>query len=126
MPVYSNNKPKKKKYLSKKKAIREMRQVARKNPGGGESSHLMSWVGDPSKKRGEFGVHPTISPKKGKEKSRKFEDWEKQTAKQSDAKGELIRVKSKRKAKKLAAGSWKKGVDKREAMREYRKNKDKY
>ena len=35
----------------------------------------------------------------------------------------MINVNSLRKAQKLAAGSWKKGIDKREAMKEYRINK---
>ena len=38
-------------------------------------------------------------------------------------KGEVYEFKSKRRAEKFAAGSWKKGEDKREAMRAYRKKK---
>jgi hypothetical protein len=41
------------------------------------------------------------------------------------AKRELIRVKSRKRAKKLAAGSWKKGQDKKDAMKNYRANKKK-
>jgi len=111
--------------ISKKKQIRNMRTTARKNPDGTTSSHKMAWVGDPSKKKGDFGVYPTITPKKGKENSTKAKDWEKQTPKQADAKGELIKVKRRKKAVKLAAGSWKKGIDKKEAMKAYRKNKKK-
>ena len=114
-----------KKIINKKKAIRKMRVSARKNPDGTVSSHKMAWVGDQSKKRGKFGVFPTITPKKGKSKSTKASDWKKQTPKEAAKKGELIKVKSRRKAKKLAAGSWKKGVDKREAMKAYRKRKRK-
>ena len=111
--------------LNKKKAIRKMRTTARKNSDGTTSTHKMAWVGDPSKKRGDFGVFPTITPKKGKEGSSDPKDWEKQTPKQAAAKGEMIKVKSKRKAEKLAAGSWKKGKDKRDAMKAYRANKKK-
>jgi hypothetical protein len=50
----------------KRKAIREMRPVAKENPDGSTESHKMSWVGDPSKKRGDFAVFPTITPKKAK------------------------------------------------------------
>lgn len=114
-----------KKIINKKKAIREMRTTARKNADKTTSSHKMSWVGDPSKKRGKFGVFPTIAPKKGKEKSSDPKDWKKQTPKEAAAKGEMIKVKSRRKAKKLAAGSWKKGADKKEAMKNYRKDKKK-
>jgi hypothetical protein len=113
----------KKVIVNKKKAIRKMRTAARKNSDGTVSSHKMAWVGDPSKKRGDFGVFPTITPKKGKESSTKASDWKKQTPKEAAAKGEMIKVKSRRKAKKLAAGSWKKGVDKKEAMKAYRKRK---
>lgn len=112
-----------KKAVGKKKKIRSMRKTARKNPDGTVSSHKMAWVGDPKKKKGKFGVFPTITPKKGKETSTKSKDWEKQTPKEADAKGELIRVKRKKKAQRLAAGSWKKGKDKKEAMKSYRKSK---
>lgn len=116
---------KKKNPLNKKKAIRKMRKTARKNPDGTISSHKMAWVGRPSKKRGDFGVFPTITPKKGKKGSSDPKDWEKQTPKQAAAKGEMIKVKSRRRAKKLAAGSWKKGKDKRKAMKAYRRSKKK-
>jgi len=109
--------------MSKKSKIRSMRKSAMKNADGTESSHRMGWSGDPTKKRGEFGVYPTITPKKGKESSTKSSDWKKQTPKEASEKGEMIKVKSRRKAKKLAAGSWKKGADKREAMRAYRSRK---
>ena len=111
--------------LNKKKAIREMRPVAKQNPDGSTESHKMSWVGDPSKKRGDFAVFPTITPKSGKEKSSDPKDWTTQTPKEAAAKGELIKVNSKRKAEKLAAGSWKKGQDKKDAMKDYRANKKK-
>lgn len=109
--------------LNKGKAIREMRPVAKQNPDGTRESHKMEWVGDPSKKRGKFGVYPSITPKPGKEKSSDPKDWTTQTAKEASAKGELIEVNSKRRAEKLAAGSWKKGEDRKEAMKEYRANK---
>ena len=116
---------KKKKVVNKKKAIREMRTSARKNSDGTTSSHKMAFVGDTSKRRGAFGVFPTITPKKGKKSSTKASDWKSQTPKEAAKKGEMIKVKSKRKAKKLAAGSWKKGAEKREAMKAYRSRKKK-
>jgi hypothetical protein len=131
MPYKSANKPgrnpngNKRKPISKKKQIREMRPVGRKNPGGGTSSHKMAWTGDPKKKKGNYGVFPTISPKKGKEKSSDPADWKKQSASEAAKKGEMIKVKRKKKAEKLAAGSWKKGADKREAMKSYRNTKKK-
>jgi hypothetical protein len=81
------------------------------NPKGGSSSHLMSWAGDPSKKRGDFAVFPTIAPKKGKELSRKSEDWKDIDYDEAKKRGEVLKVKSRKKAIKLAAGSWKKKKD---------------
>jgi hypothetical protein len=109
--------------VSKKKRIRKMRQSSYKNEKGQSVSHKMAWVGDPSKKRGKFGVFPTVAPKKGKEKSTKPSDWKKQSPQEAAKKGEMVNVKRKKKAQKLAAGSWKKGKDKREAMKSYRKSK---
>jgi len=111
--------------LNKKKAIRKMRPVAKKNPDGSIESHKMAWVGDPSKKRGDFAIFPTITPKAGKKTSSDPKDWTTQTPKEAAAKGELIKVNSRRRAEKLAAGSWKKGQDKKEAMKAYRANKKK-
>lgn len=85
----------------------------------------MAWVGDPSKKRGDFAVFPTIAPKKGKEKSSNPADWKEQSPKEAEERGEMIKVNSRRRAEKLAAGSWKKGQDKRDAMKDYRANKKK-
>ena len=105
------NKKKPKRVLRKKKAIRDMRQTSRVNPDGSRSSHLMSWAGDPSKKRGDFAVFPTIAPKKGKEDSSKASDWKDISYDEAKNRGEVIRVKSRKKASKLAAGSWKKKKD---------------
>ena len=111
--------------IFKKKAIRDMRKgvTGMDTPDGRRATHQMEWVGDPSKKRGDFHVYPSIAPNKGKEKSTNPKDWSTQNAKQADARGELIKVNTRKKAEKLAAGSWKKGVEKREAMKEYRQNK---
>lgn len=112
--------------IFKKKAIRNMRETSMVDSTTGErASHKMAWVGDPSKKRGDFGVFPTIAPKKGKEKSSNPSDWKEQSPKEAAERGEMIKVNSRRKAEKLAAGSWKKGQDKRDAMKEYRANKKK-
>lgn len=108
---------------NKKKAIREMRTVGRSNPDGTTSTHLMAWTGESNKKRGSFAVFPTIAPKAGKENSSNPKDWTSQTPEQAKKRGELIEVKSKKKAEKLAAGSWKKGVDRKDAMKDYRQNK---
>ena len=107
----------------KKKKIREMRPVPRQNADGTKSTHIMAWVGDEKKKRGKFGVFPTIAQKPGKEKSSNPRDWVEQTPDQAAKRGEMINVKRRKRAEKLAAGSWKKGIDKRVAMKEYRRSK---
>lgn len=109
--------------LLKKRAIRKMRQTAMVKPDGTRESHRMEYVGDTSKRRGKFGVYPSVTPKPGKENSTNPKDWTTQDASQANKKGELIEVKSRRRAEKLAAGSWKKGKDRKEAMKSYRKNK---
>ena len=107
---------------NKKKKIRDMRGGSHYvEEGGKKVSHKMAWYGDPSKKRGEFSVAPTVAPKKGKAKSTKPSDWKKQSFSEAKEKGEVIKYKSKRKAEKVAAGSWKKGKDKKAAMKNYRK-----
>jgi len=118
------NGPIKKTTANPKKAIREMRAgVPGRIVGNKRETHKMSYIGDISKKKGEFGVFPTIAPKLGKSKSTSPLDWVGQGPKEAEAKGEMIWVKSRRKAEKLAAGSWKKGIEKKEAMREYRASK---
>lgn len=97
--------------------------MVRKNPDGTISTHKMAWAGDPTKKRGKFYVAPTIAPKEGKEKSTSPSDWEKQTVREAVKKGEYVITRRRKLAQKLAAGSWKKGRDRREAMREYRRRK---
>lgn len=117
---------------SKKKAIANMRkansgeQMYMIEDSGQKASHKMSWVGDSSKKRGSFAVFPTIAPKPGKELSRNPKDWTEQSPQQAAKRNELINVKSRKKAEKLSAGSWKKGQEKRDAMRDYRANKSKW
>lgn len=105
-----------------KKKIRKMREGSRgrKNPASTASkmarkkyaetysTHLMAWDGDPTKKRGEFHVYPTIKPKAGKERSTNPKDWKSQTPMEAHSIGEDIKVRSRRRAEKLAGGSWKK------------------
>lgn len=119
--------PKKKILLkSKKKQARDWRKNQHfVGSDGIKTSHRMAWVGDPSKKKGNFGVFPTVAPKKGKESSKKESDWTSQSPKQAESKGEMINFKKRKKAEKFAAGSWKKGSAKRQAMKSYRKTKRK-
>ena len=57
------------------------------------------------------------------EEETKSGEYESQSFQQALKAGEVYEFKSKRRAEKFAAGSWKKGKDRREAMRAYRKSK---
>ena len=116
-----------KRIVRKKKAIRSMRKPSEyvKNKDKTISSHKMTWNGPASKKRGNFSVHPTIAPKKGAKPSHSPKAWVTQNKEQAAKRGEVITVKRRKRAEKLAAGSWKKGRDKKEAMSAYRKFKRK-
>ena len=108
---------------TKGKQARDMRKSSYKDSDGRSVSHKMAWIGDPSKKKGEFYAFPSVAPKKGKETSTKKEDWKEQTPDEASKRGELIPFKRKKRAEKFAAGAWKKGKDKREAMKAYRERK---
>tara|TARA_R110000822_G_scaffold30501_3_gene88913 strand:+ start:90 stop:512 length:423 start_codon:yes stop_codon:yes gene_type:complete len=107
----------------RKKKAQEMRKGkgTQKNTDESQSTHLMEYDEDKSesKKRGEkvYTVNPSIAPtgEGGK--------YEKQTYKQAIERGEVFEFKTARKAEKFAAGSWKKGKDKRDAMKDYRAGK---
>ena len=67
-------------------------------------------------KKGEYKVWPSIGVGPlGKYHAQSFE--------QAKNKGELFKFKSRKRAEKFAHGSWKKGKDKREAMKAYRQYK---
>jgi hypothetical protein len=102
------------------KAAREMRKTVRINSDSTKSSHLMEWSEGPGKYK--YQVNPTLFP----EKDGTWKDLGGQgNAAYNEAKkrGEVIGFKSKKKAEKFAAGSWKKGVDRKQAMRNYRESK---
>ncbi len=116
--------------VGKKKKIRKMRKASYTDSNGKQVSHKMAW-GDITKKtkkgktKKAYVVFPTVTPKKGKATSTKKSDWKAQDYPEAKKKKEVIVVKRKKKAVKLAAGAWKKGIDKKEAMKSYRKNKRK-
>ena len=85
------------------------------NTDGSESTHLMEWGEDKNKKgKKVYTVNPTIAPtgEKG--------EYEPQSYKQAKERGEVFGFKRQRKAEKFAHGSWKKGKDKRDAMKDFR------
>jgi hypothetical protein len=71
------------------------------------STHLMATA--------DKSVFPTISP------TGKGGAYELQTPEQAYQRGEMFEFKKQRKADRFAFGSWKKGKEKREAMKSYRK-----
>ena len=85
-------------------------------PEGSQSTHLMGSdiIDNPT---GVYHVWPTVT---NKTESGEYEDQDRDQALKA---GEMYEFKSKRRAEKFAAGSWKKGKDRREAMRAYRKKK---
>ena len=87
-------------------------------PEGSQSTHLMTSdiIDNPT---GVYHVWPSVT---NKTESGEYGD---QGFDQALSSGEVYEFKSKRRAEKFAAGSWKKGKDRREAMRTYRKNKRK-
>jgi hypothetical protein len=101
------------------RAIREGKGVQKNYDEKGklksESTHRM---GDDiiGNKTGVYHVFPTIRPKSKN-------NYVKQSPKEAEDRGEMFTFKNKKKAKKFAYGSWKKGKDKRDAMKEYRKSK---
>jgi hypothetical protein len=109
----------------RKKRKKKAREI-RKGKGslltaeGKPQTHRME-SGHVTNKKGKktYVVNPSISPtgKGGK--------YEPQTYKEAVERGEVFAFKNKRRAERFAAGSWKKGKDKREAMKDYRAERKK-
>lgn len=105
----------------RKKAAREMRTTSRTNAGGGRSTHVMEW-GEGGTGKYKYTVNPTIFPNKDG-------SWTDLGGKgpaafnESMKRGEVIGFKRAKRAEKFAAGSWKQGQDRKEAMKEYRSRK---
>ena len=99
----------------KKGRKKHLRSLDR-NKSGRKQTVLMEYgsVGIDGKKR--YHANPTITFK-GNEKEKP------QSYKEALERGEVYEFRSKKKAERFAAGSWKKGKDKRNAMKAYRKRK---
>lgn len=93
--------------MGKKRKIRKMRSFGRKNADGTTSTHKMAH----GTSDGKHIVFPTIKPKDGNKGSSNPKDWEKQSYEKARAAGEVISFNSKKRAKKIAEGSWKKKKD---------------
>jgi len=117
MPDYIRRKRKK-----KARAIRSGSGV-RENQDNTVSTHLMEW-GDEENKKGKkiYTANPTIFPKEGGGYYSP-KDEGKSAYSEAKSRGEVFEFKRKKKAEKFAAGSWKKGEDRKEAMKGYRERK---
>jgi hypothetical protein len=106
--------------FGRKKAARDIRSTSRSNSDGSHSTHKMEWGAEGGKGRKRYSVNPTIFPEKNGTWSEKNG-----AAAYSEAKsrGEVFGFRSAKRAEKFAAGSWKKGEDRKQAMKEYRKDK---
>ena len=97
----------------KKKRKKHLRGLDRNKSGRNETVLMSSYT---NKNETRFFAAPTITFK-GNEKKRP------QGFKEALEAGEVYEFKSKRKSERFAAGSWKKGKDKREAMKAYRQKR---
>jgi len=102
----------------RKKHARSIRSKYMSNSDGTRSTHRMeSGEGDGKYKH---QVNPTIFPNKDG-------SWTEKTGipgwREAQKRGEVYGFKRKKRAERFAWGSWKKGKDKREAMKAYRKYK---
>jgi hypothetical protein len=105
---------------NRKAVARQIRTSSKQNSDGSVSTHKMEYGTGEGKYK--YQVNPTIFPNKDgtfKDLSGKGLDAYNEAKKR----GEVFGFKREKKAEKFAAGSWKKGKDRREAMKEYRKNK---
>ena len=98
----------------KKGRKKHLRNLPRNSSGRNATVRMASYTGGKDNER-NF-VAPTITFK-GKEKAKS------QTFDQALKAGEVYEFKSKKRAERFAAGSWKKGENRRQAMKAYRQKK---
>lgn len=109
---------------NRKVKARAIRTSSRTNEKGETETHRMQMsegaVGKKTKHK--YIVNPTIFP----DKDGSWKDFGSSPIgafKEASKRGELFAFKNKNRAEKFSFGSWKKGRDRREAMKEYRKYK---
>jgi len=95
----------------KNRRKKHLRSLERNSSGRNATVRMSTYSGD-----NKYYAAPTITFK-GNEPEKP------QTFQQALEAGEVYEFRSKRRAERFAAGSWKKGKAKREAMKEYRKSK---
>lgn len=100
----------------KKKRAREIREGYA--PTQNNETHLMGmWEGANKYKGKGYVVAPTIRPVD------KIGNYTPQSIDEAYQRGEVFEFRNKRNAERFAAGSWKKGPDRRQAMNAYRQQK---
>ncbi len=99
----------------KKNRKKHLRNLERNSSGRNATVKMATYTG--GKNNDKHYAAPTITFKKNKKEKP-------QTFKQALEAGEVYEFRSKRRAERFAAGSWKKGKAKREAMKAYRKRKN--
>lgn len=109
--------------IKKRKSIaRAIRPTSRNNEDGSVSTHVMEYGEGEGKHK--YQVNPTIFPNKDGSWTDLGKSEDRMAAyKEASKRGEVFGFKSEKKAAKFAAGSWKKGKDRRDAMKNYRSNK---
>jgi len=107
----------------RKKAAQDMRKgVSRSNSDGTVSSHKMEW-GSTGNKKYPYEVNPTIFPD-GKGGFTDLGGRGNDAYNEAKKRGEVLGFKSAKKAEKFSYGtSYKKGVDKKDAKRNYKEDK---
>ena len=109
---------------NRKKTAQSIRTTSRQNPNGKQSTHVMEWGGGEGKGKNKYTVNPTIFPNKDGSWTDLTKSEDKMAAyKEAKKRGEVFGFRSAKKAEKFAAGSWKKGEDRKEAMKNYRSDK---
>ena len=109
---------------SRKKAAQAIRPTSRQNVGGSVSTHVMEWGSTGGKGRKKYTANPTIFPEKdGTWKDLGESEDRAAASKEAQKRGEVFGFRSAKKAEKFAAGSWKKGEARKDAMKNYRSAK---
>lgn len=100
----------------KKRRKKHLRSLERNSSGRNATVRMATYTG--GENNDKHYAAPTITFKNDEEEKP-------QAFRQALEAGEVYEFRSKRRAERFAAGSWKKGKEKREAMKEYRKSKKK-
>lgn len=108
----------------RKKAAQAIRPTSRQNEGGTVSTHVMEWGSTGGKGKSKYTANPTIFPEKdGTWKDLGQSEDRAAASKEAQKRGEVFGFRSAKKAEKFAAGSWKKGEARKDAMKNYRSAK---